>query len=480
MPEALADLQPSRLWKHFAAISAIPRSSRNEAAITRYVVDVATRAGCTVRRDRGGRLLIKSQASPGHENVPSVCLQSHLEALKLPLELESSASDGPLQRHGNSISTPRALIAADQSVTLAAMLALIEDPQQVHGPLECLLTLDEEGAAPRFREMDPQLIESRLLFNLNGEEEGTLTAGSPGTNETIGSWKPLWEEVYDKDPTGLLQVRGLTGGHAGFDISKFRGNAIKILVRVLLPLHDKGVRIASLQGGGRRHSIPREAEAMISIPHKRLSEIQEMIGQLAAVIREELKESDPEFTVDFQLHSFKKGKVLKRVQIRRILHVIHAMPNGVLRMSPDHPGLVQTSTHIGAIATARKLINISTVQRSLSASELEASSSSVASLLDIGGANIEQSQIQAAAQPQAESRFLQLAEQNFEEVYSRKPALRTLQNGAQLSDREMVSFGPPMHRAGNSEESIDIAAVERYWQYLEKMVQSLSSPEYLH
>ena len=487
MSDALADLQPSRLWKHFAAISAIPRSSRSEVALTRYVTEVATKAGCAVRRDRAGHLIIKCKATPGLETAPSICLQGHLDTLKVMSDddgVDTRLESGTLHREGSLIRMPHALVAPEQGITVAAMLALIEDVEQAHGPLECLLTVDEAGVMPTSRTADASLIESRLLFNLESEEEGSLTIGGAGTRETIGFWKPLWEELYDKGPAGVLEIRGLRGGHASFEQDLYRGNAIKLMARILLPLHDRGVRIASIHGGERRSAVPREAEAYLYVPTKRMADIQDLISSLESTIGEELRESDPNFKLQFVVHGIKKGKVLKRVQIRRILHLINAMPNGVVRMSQEIPGLVQTSSQIYSIGTNRKQLSLFTSQRSYYPSELEASSSSIVSLLDIGGAVIEQSQGQIAWKPHAESELLRLAESNFEKIYQRKPELRTLPQSkreavqvAEVPEREMVSFGPALASGEGDPDSLDVGSIERFWLYLNQMVRSVGEEE---
>lgn len=480
MSDAVADLQPPSLWKHFAAITALPRSSRNEVAITRYVTEVATRAGCQVKRDRTGNLLIKCRATPGLETAPSVCLQGHLGLLgeRSPVESDGGSEQLRLQREGNLLRASRA--GADNGIAVAAMLALIEDPSKAHGPLECLLTLDEESALNSAKTLDSSLIESRLLINIGSEQEGALYIGRSGARDTLGKWKPLWEEVGDKHPAGMLRVKGLRGGYAGVDIDKHRGHAIKILARLLLPLHEKGVRIASIDGGGRRNAVPREAEALLFVPPKRMDEILSWIENARAGLMAEFAETDPDLQVEWAALGLRKGKVLKRVQIRRILHVINAMPQGVLRMSREFEGLVHTSTSLFGVSTARKLLTLATSQRSASPLELDALVGSVASLLDIGGAEIQQNAASRAFCPNRESELLHLAEATFEKVYHRKPEVRATHAGLDCgligdgaSEIDMLSFGPTVQNPHSSDEGLDIASVSQFWDYLGEMVRSV-------
>lgn len=481
MSDAVADLQPPLLWKHFAAITAIPRSSRNEAAIARYVTEVATRAGCQVKRDRTGTLLIKCRATPGLETAPSVCLQGHLGVVSE--RANSPDSDGGsepqrLQREGNLLRASH--VGADNGIAVAAMLALIEDPSKAHGPLECLLTLDEENALSSAKTLDSSLIESRLLINIGSEAEGALYIGRSGGRDTLGTWKPLWEELSDKVPVFSLKVKGLKGGRAGVDVDQHRGHAIKILVRLLLPLHERGVRIGAIDGGGRRNAVPREAEAVLYIPTKRQDEIRAWIENAKSSLMAEFGETDPDLQIEWTELGLRKGKVLKRVQIRRILHVINAMPHGVLRMSRDIEGLVHTSTNLFGITTGRKLITLATSQRSASPIELDTLVGSVASLLDIGGAEIQQNIASQGWRPNRESELLHLAEATFEKVYHRKPEIKATHAGLdcgivgeKAGEIDMLSFGPTLQNPHSSDESLDIASVSQFWDYLGEMVRTV-------
>ncbi len=487
MSDPVADLQPPLLWKHFAAITAIPRSSKNEAAIARYVTEVATRAGCQVKRDRTGNLLIKCNATPGLETAPSVCLQGHLGVVgdrMLNSEFEFAA-DGQ-QPQGEVKLLRGGQSGADNGIAVAAMLALIEDPSKAHGPLECLLTVEEENGLTNAKTLDSSMIESRLLINIDSEQEGALFIGRSGGRDTLGQWKPLWEEINDKVPSGILKVKGLRGGHSGVDIDKHRGNAIKVLTRLLLPLHDRGVRISSLDGGGRRSAIPREAEAYLLLPPKRQAEILSWIDHAKADLLAEFSETDPDLEIEWNPLGLRKGKVFKRVQIRRILHVINAMPHGALKMSSEIEGLVHTSTSIVGVTTARKLITLATSQRSASPAELEAIVSGVVSLLDIGGAEILQNIASPGWSPNRQSELLHLAESTFEKVYNRKPEIRATHAGLdcgivgeQAAEIDMLSFGPTIQNPHSSDESLDIESVGQFWKYLGEMVKNVGE-RHLH
>jgi dipeptidase D len=490
MSEAVVDLQPSVLWKHFEAISAIPRSSKNEAAVARYVTEVATRYGCIINRDKAGNLLIRCPATPGLESSPSICLQGHLDMVceKNSGTLHDFMKDPiRLRQQGNLVKAEETTLGADNGIAVAAMLALLEDGSLPHGPLEMLLTVDEETGLTGARLLDSSLIQSRMLLNLDSEEEGAIYIGCSGGRDTIGHWKPLWENLGDKHHSATLTIRGLKGGHSGLDIDRQRGNAIKILGRLLLPLHERGVRIAGLQGGSKSNAIPREAQAAMYIPEKRVNELQELVRTLGQIILGELSHVDPDLQVELQVGAVKKGKVLKRVQVRRILQVINALPHGVIKMSPDISGLVQTSTNVGVISSGRKLISLATSQRSAVSSELDAIANSVASLLDLGGADLEQNPGYPGWKPNLESRLLELAGHTYERLYGKRPEIRAIHAGLEcgiigekIGDIDMISFGPTIENAHSPDECLHIDTVDRFWNYLRELLRVLAAERVLH
>jgi dipeptidase D len=367
------------------------------------------------------------------------------------------------------------------------MLTIMEDRSLIHGPLELLLTVDEETGLTGAKLLDPALIQSRMLLNLDSEEEGAIYIGCAGGRDTTGHWKPLWENLGDKHNGAVLSIRGLKGGHSGLDIDRYRGNAIKILGRLLLPMHDRGVRIAALQGGSKRNAIPREAEAALYLPEKRIAELQELVRDLGQTIRAELAPADPDLEIELQVGGPKKGKVLKRVQVRRILHVINALPQGVIKMSPDIPGLVQTSTNVGVISTGRKLISLASNQRSSVSSELDAIASSVFSLMDLGGADLEQNLGYPGWQPKLDSHLLELAGETYERLYGRRPEIRAIHAGLEcgiigekLLDLDMISIGPTIENAHSPDECLHIDTVDRFWNYLSELLRVVAQERILH
>ena len=290
MPNAIEGLKPELVWKYFAEISRIPRGSKNEAAMTKYILETARKLGLQAKADKFGNVVAKKPATSGHENARSIALQGHLDMvceknkgkvhdfLKDPIELV---------RKGNVIMANGTTLGADNGVAVATNLAIMEDRSLEHGPLEFLFTVDEETGLTGASNLSGEFVSSRTLMNLDSEEEGALYVGCSGGRDTIGTWKVTFEKVPAKMNPVTVKVAGLKGGHSGLEIDKGRGNAIKILNRILFELSDLGARLSSVEGGNKHNAIPREAEAVLFIPKKKMDAAHTCVNDYNKIVKAE-------------------------------------------------------------------------------------------------------------------------------------------------------------------------------------------------
>lgn len=485
MSEAVSGLEPHLLWKYFAAISAIPRPSKSEAAVARYVIDTAQRHGCTVDRDAVGNLLIRKGASAGRESAPSICLQGHLDMVtEKNGDTTHDFNKDPirLQRDGSHIKASGTTLGADNGIAVATSLALIEDQSVQHGPLEFLLTIDEETGLTGARNLDPQLVQSRILLNLDSEEEGALYVGCSGGRDTNGIWKLAWDKAPARSLIVRINVKGLRGGHSGLDIDKQRGNAIKIAARAAHMLTTKGARVAGFNGGNKRNAIPREAEVTLYLPQVQWDESLHLIQKFEETIQSELSASDPGVKVALVTVKTRRGKVWARALQNKILASIAAMPHGVLKMSADIKGLVQTSSNLGVIRSTRNDVTISTTQRSSVTSENADAAYSAAACLQLGGAKVESGIGYPGWKPNLQSPVLELAQATFKDLYKRDAAVKAIHAGLEcgiigekIPGIDMVSFGPTIENAHSPDESVEIASVDHFYRYLLRILDRLSA-----
>jgi len=474
--QAVAGLTPEPVWRYFAKIAEIPRGSKNEAAIAAFVMDTAKRLGLVARQDTAGNVIVQKPASPGREHVRSVCLQGHLDMVceKNKTKDFDFTKDGiELVRHGNAMMANGTTLGADNGIAVATHLAIMEDNTLTHGPLELLFTIDEETGLTGANALAPDFVKSRTLLNLDSEEEGALYVGCSGGRDALGTFKVDFEAAPQGTTAVLITVKGLKGGHSGLDIDKGRGNAIRILNRVLLELAELGMRLAAFNGGNKRNAIPREAEALVLVPSKKLDAATAVVTRVATAIKLEFGTVEPQLDVTCTTPQGKRAKVIKKSQQKRLLMTLAALPHGVLKMSADIPGLVETSTNLAVIETNKKAIVVATSQRSSVASEIDEASMSVCCTLDLGGAKVKPSEGYPGWKPNMQSEILALAKGTYRRLFGNDPHVKAIHAGLEcgiIGEKcpgiDMVSMGPTLEAVHSPDEKIFIDTVPRFWQFL--------------
>jgi dipeptidase D len=476
MDKAIEGLKPELVWKYFAEISRIPRCSKNETAVAKYVVDTAKKLGLAAKQDEVGNVVVKKPASAGKEGARSLCLQGHLDMVceKNKEKVFDFAKD-PLElvRKDNVLMANGTTLGADNGIAVATNLAIMEDRALVHGPLELLFTIDEETGLTGANALTADFIESRTLLNLDSEEEGALYVGCSGGKDTLATFKADFDATPADTAAVLLNVKGLKGGHSGLDIDKGRGNAIKILTRTLLRLADLGVRVATLAGGNKRNAIPREAEALVFVPKKRLEEAEALVRELETTIKAELASVEPDLAIVWAAQKGKRAKVLKKAQQKKLLQTLAALPHGVIKMSADIPGLVETSTNLAVIETGKKGIAVATSQRSSVASEILDIAESVRFILELGGAAVQHSDGYPGWKPNMQSQILAVAKSTYKQLAGKEPHVKAIHAGLECGiigekcpGMDMVSFGPTLEAVHSPDEKIYIDTVGRFWDFL--------------
>jgi dipeptidase D len=309
-------------------------------------------------------------------------------------------------------------------------------------------------------------------MNLDSEEEGALYVGCSGGRDTTGTWKLATDPSPAGAACGAIHVTGLKGGHSGLEIDKGRGNAVKIINRVLVRLALLGARVASLDGGNKHNAIPREAEALLMIPKKSREEASRVVEECQAMIRAELGSVEPDVAVTLTPSS-RRGKVLPRALQAKICRTIAALPHGVTKMSADIPGLVETSTNVAVVKTGKGGISVATSQRSSVASEIEEICDSVSAVFTLGGAEVEGTDGYPGWKPNMNSAVLKLARETYRRLFGTDPQVKAIHAGLEcgiIGERypgmDMVSFGPTLEAVHSPDEKIYVDTVEKFWRYL--------------
>jgi dipeptidase D len=485
MSSAIEGLEPQLLWKHFAALSRIPRGSKNEAAAAQFVLDTARRLGLPARQDAIGNVLVEKPAAPGRDHLPSVCLQSHLDMVceKNADKVHDFTKDPiELVRDGDVVRANGTTLGADDGVGVAAALAVAEDLSLEHGPLEMLFTIDEETGLTGAHNLEPGFVRSRVLLNLDSETEGELCVGCAGGMDTLGTWNVAREPAKPNAVALELRVTGLRGGHSGSEIDKGRGNALKIAVRVLIALaQEAGARLVSIRGGGKRNAIPREAFATVCVPRSRVNKARRLVARWDGVVREELGSVEPDLRVEVAETAGEGLHVLKRKSQKQILQTVSALPHGVIKMSAAIPGLVETSTNVAVVTTEGDTVSLATSQRSSVASEIEEIAQTVGTIFELGGAAVSRSDGYPGWKANMESPTLKKAIATYASLYGSEPEVKAVHAGLECGiigetypGIDMISFGPTMLEVHSPEERIVIDTIPRFWGFLTTLLKTVA------
>ncbi len=476
MSNAIEGLKPPLVWKYFAELARIPRCSKHEAAAAKFVLDTAKKLGLSAKQDKFGNVVVKKPASPGREKVKRVCLQGHLDMV-----CEKNAgtvhdfSKDPLElvRKGNVLMANGTTLGADNGIAVATNLAIMEDTSLLHGPLEFLFTVDEETGLTGAHNLQPGFVESRTLMNLDSEEEGALYVGCAGGKDTTGTWTVECEKAPATMTALDMKVTGLRGGHSGLEIDKGRGNAIKILNRVLIALGDQcGARLSTINGGNKRNAIPREAMALVFVPKAKLADAKALVAQWNDTAKAELMTVEPDLKVTAD-EVKKKGSVLNKKHQKQITQVISALPHGVIKMSADISWLVETSTNVAVITSAGRKIALATSQRSSVASEIVEIAQTVKTIFEMGGAQVQQGDGYPGWKPNMDSAILKVAKATYKRLTGRAPEVKAVHAGLECGiigekypGMDMVSFGPTLEGVHSPDEKIYIDTVPKFWDFL--------------
>jgi len=374
----LENLEPKVLWKYFEEISKIPRCSKHEEKIAEYIVNVARNLGLEVERDEVGNVVVRKPAN-GYENAPMITFQSHMDMVcEKNKDVEHDFSRDGIQPYvdGEWVKAKGTTLGADDGIGVATSLALMESKDIKHGPLEFLFTVDEETGLTGAFNLKKGFIKGQLLINLDSEDFGVIYIGCAGGGNSTIRLPLKYENAGGK---GIkISVKGLRGGHSGVEIHKGRANAIKLLARVIYNLN---ARISSVEGGDKHNAIPREAFAEVMVDE----DVRKKIEEMEKEFRNEFSASDPDIKIEVEECHIEK--VLDRESNERLIKMMMALPHGIIAMSQEVEGLVETSTNFATIRTT-DIAEVVMSSRSSINSALDALMQGIRCIGDLAGAEL--------------------------------------------------------------------------------------------
>jgi len=486
MSDALSNLSPRSVWGHFAQLAAIPRPSGKEERAVAWVTAIGASIGVTAVRDARGNVVLRIPATRGREGAKPVILQTHLDMVcEKNRDVTHDFDNDPirLKLSGEWVTASGTTLGADNGIGVAAALAAATDPEVVHGPLELLFTLDEETGLTGAKALDPKILSGRMLLNLDSEEDGVIFVGCAGGEDTLIDLKPSLRAPTFSGPALKLAVTGLRGGHSGLNIIENRGNALKLVARLLSMLVEEGVAfdLASIAGGSKHNAIPREAEAVIVCHPKGKATLEATTAKALAGFRIELGKVDDGLQMAWEPCPV-PSQVLVIDDRDRLLRLMMALPHGVLAMSGDIPGLVETSNNLAVVGNGAGTIRVVTSSRSSVAPSLAYVLAQVRAAAALAGASVTLKDGYPGWKPDMDSKALAVVRDVYRTQWKKEPHVTAIHAGLEcglLGEKvpglDMVSFGPQIEGAHSPDERVNVPSVERFWRALSEVLDRLSA-----
>jgi len=461
----------------FEEINKVPRCSKNEDAISKWLVEWAKDSGFEALTDSIKNVLIKVPGSEGFENRETVVFQGHMDMVceKTP------GSDHDFQRDpikhitdGDWLTADRTTLGADNGIALAIAMVAATDENLVHPPMELLFTVDEETGLTGANAIEPGWLEGKILLNLDSEDEGVFTVGCAGGKDTKISMKLDYEEAPENMKAYKVSVGGLQGGHSGVDINQPKGNANIIIARLISEIFDNfDIRLASIKGGSAHNAIPRDAEALLysdSYP-----------GEVAAKIEKVFK-SDFSYEKNLAVTVEEvevERRTVSKMQTEKLIDLFLALPHGVAEMSQDIEGLVETSNNFATIEIEDGTLKILTSQRSSVMSKLNALTKKIESVARLSGAEYKSGNGYPSWEPDMDSPLLDKCKNIYSELFGKEPVVEIIHAGlecgiigAKNEGMDMISYGPTIKNPHSPDEKMEIPSLSKIWQFTVALLKS--------
>jgi len=476
-------LEPKAVWAHFDRILTIPRGSKDEGQIRKYVIDQAEKNGLSYDEDATGNIIVRVPGTKGHEKAPALILQGHLDMVnEKNSDVQHDFDKDPIQpeRDGDYLTAKGTTLGSDNGIGVATMLAVMEADGVVHGPLELVFTVDEETGLTGAAGLKGDMLEARQLINMDSEEEGALYVGCAGGGDSTLTLD-LATEAPPSGATAIrLRLAGLKGGHSGVDIHLQRGNAVKLMARML---HAGALktpfRLAAFEGGNKHNAIPREAVAVVVVPGPVSGDLTDRIKAEFEAVKVEYGKPDPGMQLDIDSTDV-PNTVWNTDTTWTVLRLIEGLPHGVLAMSNDVPDLVETSNNVAVVQAKDGKLVITTSSRSSIDAALEAVRREIRAVGQLAGADVEEHDAYPGWKPNLDSHLLQVVKELHTQMFG-EPEIKAIHAGLEagiigekVPGMDMISFGPQIEFPHSPDERVGIESVGRFYQLVKATLEKLA------
>jgi len=485
MDKNISSLEPTALWNWFYELTQIPRPSKKEGAVVDFIEKAGKKMGLETIKDEAGNIIIRKPATPGMEGQKGVILQGHVDMVPQKNSdkqhdfendpIEAYAEDGWVKANGTTL-------GADNGIGVAAALAVLQSKDLNHGPVEALFTVDEEDGMTGAKHLKPGILKGDILINMDSEDEGELYVGCAGGTDANAVFTYMEEEFPENCKAFRINLTGLKGGHSGIDIILERGNANKLMFRLLKYLvANNDVQLSSIEGGSLRNAIPREAFAEVAVPVDKLEAFKTTLKKFEEIFINELKSVEPHLSLKAE-EVTPSHFVMDQMTQDDLINAIQACPDGIVRMSTDMPGLVETSLNLAIVKSHNKEVEVKALVRSSVDTAKEDVESTLESIFLLAGAHVWFDGQYPGWKPDMDSQILKTMQEVYRKKWGKTPEIKAIHAGLECGilgsaypDWDMISFGPTINYPHSPDEMVNIETVQKFWDFLVDTLENIPS-----
>jgi dipeptidase D len=477
MSDEIRNLEPKLLWENFYKLTQMPRPSKKELKAAEAIAEFGRSLGLETIQDEVGNVIIRKPATPGMENRKGIILQGHIDMVpQKNSDKEHDFEKDPIETYIEDgwVTANGTTLGADNGIGVAAAMAILQSDDIEHGPLEVLVTIDEETGMTGANELKPGILKGDILLNMDSEDEGELYVGcAGGTNANIRFSFKEYPFPSHHSAAYKLSITGLKGGHSGLDINIGRANANKLLFRFLkYAVANLGVRLSSIDGGSLRNAIPREAFAVLAVPEENKDDFIAAVKEYEAIYQNEYSSTEPGLVMTAEEVGH-PDFIMNEVVQDDLINAIEACPNGVIRMSADMEGLVETSTNLAIIKSDKEGVDVRCLIRSSVDSARDWVESMHESLFRLAGAEIWFDGRYPGWKPNLDSPILKAMQDVYQKNWGKIPEIKGIHAGLECGilgntypNWDMISFGPTIRYPHSPDEKVNIESVKKFWDFL--------------
>ena len=476
MSKEILNLEPKEVWKYFYELTQIPRPSKKEGKVIEYMKNFGESLGLETIVDGVGNVIIRKPATPGMENRKGVILQGHLDMVpQKNSDVVHDFEKDPIDAYvdGEWVTAKGTTLGADNGIGVAASMAVLASKDIQHGPLEALFTIDEETGMTGAFGLKPDVLKGEILINLDSEDEGELYVGCAGGTNANLKFSYQEEKVPTSHVAFEVRLTGLKGGHSGVDIALERGNANKLMNRILwMAAKEYGLRIADLKGGDLRNAIPREAFAVVTVPTEKEEDFVRFIGDMEKMLINELASVEPDLKLETE-RTNTPASVMDEVSQKKIQDAVYASPHGVIRMSTDMEGLVETSNNVAILKMKDGTFEELCLLRSSVDTAKDDLKNVFSAIAGLAGATISFDGEYPGWKPNMKSPILHEMSEIYNNKFGKIPEIKAIHAGLECGllggvypGLDMISFGPTIRYPHSPDEKVNIATVQKFWDFL--------------